>query len=81
MAVPADTPLTTPFTTVALDASLVLHTPLTVASVKVVVDPEHTEAVPVIPDTTGTSFTVTIVVYIVPGLQPGDAVPSVTVRE
>ena len=70
VAVPAATPLTTPFTTVAVDASLVLHTPLAVASVNVVVAPAHTEAVPVIPDTTGRAFTVITVLTAVTQPEP-----------
>ena len=70
VAVPADTPLTTPTLTVALDASLVLHTPLAVASVKVVVDPAQTETVPVIPDTTGRALTVTTVLTAVTQPEP-----------
>ena len=70
VAVPADTPLTTPPLTVAVDASEVLHTPLAVASVKVVVDPAHTEAVPVIPNTTGRALTVTTVLTAVTQPEP-----------
>ena len=58
---PADTPVTTPVpgTTVATVVVLLLHVPPP-TSLKVVVDPTHTDTVPVIED--GNGLTVTTVV-------------------
>jgi hypothetical protein len=46
--------------TVAIPVELLLHTPLPVISPRVVVDPTHTVAVPVIG--AGVAYTVTVVV-------------------
>jgi hypothetical protein len=58
-AVPAVTPVTTPFAepTVAIAMSLLLHVPDAVASVNVMVEPWHTVVAPVI--AAGTGLTVT----------------------
>ena len=48
VAVPADTPLTTPLLTVAVAGVLLLHVPPVVASVSVVVAAVHTLVEPVI---------------------------------
>src|SRR6478735_2592130 len=65
MLVPAVTPLTTPLLSiVATDSLLLLHTPLTVASLKVVVNPAHTLVVPLIAATTGIALTVIVVVLV-----------------
>ena len=66
---PADTPVTTPLLlTVATAVLLLLHTPPTVALLKVVVDPTHALAVPVIGLTVGYAYTVNTCVTVV--LQP-----------
>ena len=66
---PAATPVTTPpLVIVATDVLELLHTPLAVASDKVVVKPAHTLVVPVIAATTGFAFTVTTLVTVV--VQP-----------
>ena len=61
IAVPADTPVTTPVpgTTVTTVVVLLLHVPPP-ASLNVVVDPTHTDAVPEIAE--GNGFTVTVLV-------------------
>src|SRR6478735_8229669 len=65
MLVPAVTPLTTPLLSiVATDSLLLLHTPLAVASLKVVVNPAHTLVVPLIAATTGIALTVIVVVLV-----------------
>ena len=63
VAVPDDTPYTTPEpSTVATDVAVLLHTPLPAASLNVVVDPAHKFRVPVIAPATGNELTVTIAV-------------------
>lgn len=63
VAVPVDTPVTMPvLLTVAIPAALLLHTPPVVASVKGVVAPVHTVAVPVMVPALGKGFTVTTAV-------------------
>jgi len=75
VAVPADTPLTTPvLPTVATDVLPLLHTPPLVASLRLVAEPAHTFIVPVIADTVGNGLTVTDEVTVV--IQPK---PLVTV--
>lgn len=65
VAVPADTPVTTPEASIeATTVLLLLHVPLPVTSLSVVVEPAHTLAVPVMAD--GTALTVTVVVAIQP---------------
>jgi hypothetical protein len=69
VAEPAETPDTTPEAlTVATAVLLDDQVPPAVASLKVVVEPTHTEVVPVIPATTGRALTVTPVVTAV--VQP-----------
>ena len=68
VAVPAATPVTTPaFVTVAIALLLLTHVPPVVGD-KVVVDPTHTDVLPVIL-TVGSAFTVTAEVVL---LQPVD---------
>jgi hypothetical protein len=66
VAVFAATPLTTPVEepTVAVVTSLLLHVPPDAASVKPVVKPTHTVAMPVMAG--GSAFTVTVVVAVQP---------------
>ena len=60
VAVPAATPVTTPAATVAMPLALVVHVPPDTLSVKVVVEPAQTDAVPVIAaGVNGIAFTVT----------------------
>jgi hypothetical protein len=67
VAVPAATPVTTPpVPMLATDVLLLLHTPDGVGSVRVVVPPTHTLDAPLIPATTGSAFTVTVVVVVQP---------------
>ena len=69
VAVPADTPVTTPAaSTEATAASLLLHTPPAVVELNVVVPFIQTALVPVIAATTGKLFTVTVAVC--DALQP-----------
>ena len=63
--VPTDMPVTTPPDTVPTAVLLLLHTPLPVASVKLVVAPAHKVGVPVIVPALGIGLTVTIVVALV----------------
>ena len=67
VAVPADTPLTTPVLalTVAMLVLEELYVPPDVADVNVVVAPAHTVAVPVSASTVGSAFTVTVLVTLV----------------
>ena len=75
MAVPITLPVTIPvLLIVATEPLLMLHTPPAVVSVKVVVALTQTKEVPVIPDTTGSPFTVTTALTVV--TQPA---PLVTV--
>ena len=64
VAVPADTPDTTPVLalTVATDVLLDVYTPPDVADVNVVDAPAHIVAVPVRGSTVGSAFTVTVLV-------------------
>ena len=63
VAVPADTPVTSPLLfTVAILVALLLHTPPGVASANWVVPCEHTDWLPVIAATTGALPTVTVLV-------------------
>jgi len=64
MAVPLEIPVTIPLDepTVATARLLLLHTPPGVPSDKVLVAPTHSWAVPVIPPTTGSALTVTMLV-------------------
>ncbi len=63
VAVPADTPVTTPVElTEAIAALDDVQTPFAVALASAVVEPEHTSVVPVIAATTGIALTVTVVV-------------------
>ena len=65
VAVPAATPFTTPVVPmVATPVLLLLHTPPAVVLLKVVVDPWHTDATPVI--AAGNGFTVTVTVVLPP---------------
>jgi hypothetical protein len=61
VAVPADTPVTTPVElTEAIAALDDVQTPFAVALASAVVEPEHTSVVPVIAATTGIALTVTV---------------------
>ena len=71
--VPDDTPVTMPVVPiVAIVVVLLAHVPLPVASLKVVVEPAHTLAVPAIAD--GTGLTVTILVALQPVTREYDIV-------
>ena len=61
VAVPAATPVTAPVIefTVAVEGALLVHTPPDVVLVKVVVDPIHALAVPLIAASVGNAFTLT----------------------
>ena len=62
--VPADTPVTTPLLfTVAFSVSLLLHVPPAVLLARVLVDPAHRTAVPVIPAGTGLTVSVTVLMH------------------
>ena len=66
VALPADSPVTTPFaSTDAIVLSDDVQTPPVVALVNAVVDPSQTSVVPVIAATTGIAFTVTVVTALV----------------
>ena len=72
--VPALTPVTAPvLPTVAIAVLLLLHTPPVVASLNVVVAPEHTDFVPVTVPADGMEPKVTVAV--------ADAVPQLLVTE
>jgi hypothetical protein len=63
VAVPAVTPVTVPvLPTVATPVAVLLHAPPVAASVKPVVEPAHTIAVPVMLPADGNGLTVTVVV-------------------
>ena len=63
--VPAEIPVTTPALSIVATALLeLLHVPPLVALDNVVVDPSHTDVVPVIDPRTGRAFTVTVVVTV-----------------
>ena len=68
VAVPPDTPLTTPVAEfiLAIAALLVAHDPPPVASARVVVVPEHIAVVPVIADGRGFTNTLTVSVPLQP---------------
>ncbi len=77
MLVPALTPVTTPDTTVATPPALLVHVPPLVVEARVVVDPTHTDAVPVI--AAGGAFTVTVVdVVQPPSVYVINTVPALT---
>lgn len=65
--VPAVTPVTTPVEELIVATAVLLdvHTPPVVVLDNVVVDPEHTDVVPVIDATTGKAVTVTVVAELV----------------
>ena len=77
---PADIPVTIPEVgdMVAIDVLLLNQVPI-LALVNVVVEPEQIETEPPIAD--GIGFAITVVVYIIDGLHPGNPLPFVTVRE
>ena len=77
VAAPTDTPVTTPLElTVATAVLLLLQVPPEVAFVNVVPEPTHIAEVPLIAETVGEAFTVTVIVET--GLLQPEAFLSIT---